>query len=257
MRREVDSSRTRSEVVEQLLWFGRWEAEVAREFDLDLAVVENGDTAFERTVTRESDVEPDAVFQMYGFDVDLHVDAIVHEIDVVLLLDCFAKCRESLVLQRVETDRNALCHLCILGLVCCEKEVVCPHGHNRLVGNERIVNRPSILSNQKIPNSIFGIWDFRFGIFGYSAFIGLATLTARGRPMKSFPSKPVTAANASSSEDISTKPNPRLFPENLSVMIRAETTVPKSEKTVVRSASVVFQGMLPTNNLFCIKETKK
>lgn len=111
MRREVDSSRARSEVAEQLLWFGRRETEVAREFDLDLAVVENGDTAFERAIARESDVEPDAVFQMHGLDVDLHVDAIVHEIDVVLPLDRFAKCCESLVLQRVEADRNARCHL--------------------------------------------------------------------------------------------------------------------------------------------------
>jgi hypothetical protein len=56
------------------------------------------------------------------------------------------------------------------------------------------------------------------------------------------------AACPSSAVDISTKPNPRDWPVNLSETIRADSTVPCSAKRVVSCDSVAAYGNPPTYN---------
>src|SRR5215471_16344447 len=68
--------------------------------------------------------------------------------------------------------------------------------------------------------------------------IGFASLTVNERPPMSEPLSAVIAAFASESEDISTKPNPRDCPVNLSAMIFAEATVPCAPNKSLNCCSV-------------------
>src|SRR6185295_17771084 len=67
---------------------------------------------------------------------------------------------------------------------------------------------------------------------------GRASFTVKVRPPISAPLRAVMAACASASEDISTKPKPRDWPLNLSVMIRAEATAPCFPNRSLNSCSV-------------------
>src|SRR5262245_63534694 len=75
---------------------------------------------------------------------------------------------------------------------------------------------------------------------------GRASLTVRLRPSRSVPFKAWIALWASSLELISTKPNPRDRPVNLSVITRADSTVPCAEKISCNCPSVVAYGRPPT-----------
>src|SRR6478736_32036 len=68
--------------------------------------------------------------------------------------------------------------------------------------------------------------------------IGFASFTVSVRPPMSEPLSAVIAAFASESEDISTKPNPRDCPVNLSAMIFAEATVPCAPNKSLNCCSV-------------------
>src|SRR3990167_9144021 len=70
--------------------------------------------------------------------------------------------------------------------------------------------------------------------------IGRASLTVSERPPKSLPFHISIAFCASSSEVISTKPNPLERPLILSMMITALSTAPACEKASLSSASVVL-----------------
>src|SRR6185295_10447945 len=67
---------------------------------------------------------------------------------------------------------------------------------------------------------------------------GRASFTVKVRPPISVPLRAIMAACASASEDISTKPKPRDWPVNLSVMIRAEATAPCFPNRSLNSCSV-------------------
>ena len=67
---------------------------------------------------------------------------------------------------------------------------------------------------------------------------GFASLTVNVRPPMSVPFSAVIAAFASASEDISTKPNPRDCPVNLSWMIFTEATVPCAPNVSFNCCSV-------------------
>jgi len=82
--------------------------------------------------------------------------------------------------------------------------------------------------------------------------IGLASFTTIVRPSNALPFSSWIAFCASSSELISTNPNPRDLPENLSIMITADPTVPTPEKKLRRDSSVVSHESPPTNNFVAI-----
>ena len=63
------------------------------------------------------------------------------------------------------------------------------------------------------------------------------------------PFNAVMAAFASSAVDISTKPKPRDCPVNLSVITRADSTVPCAENKLLSCDSVAAYGNPPTYNL--------
>src|SRR5262245_3371218 len=79
--------------------------------------------------------------------------------------------------------------------------------------------------------------------------IGLASLTVKVRPSSSVLLSALMAFCASLPELISTKPKPRDWPLNLSVMTRADSTVPCAEKTSLNRPSVTENGKPPTYNL--------
>src|ERR1044072_5207661 len=74
-------------------------------------------------------------------------------------------------------------------------------------------------------------------------------MTTMLRPSKSVPLSAEIARCASSSELISTKPKPFERPLNLSVMIRALTTLPCLAKCSCSFASTMEYGRFPTYNL--------
>lgn len=86
---------------------------------------------------------------------------------------------------------------------------------------------------------------------------GLASLTVRARPCRSYPLKRSMAACASRLSAISTKPNPRDRPVNLSVMTFAEATVPTWLNNCSRSSLVALKERLPTNNFVATITSKK
>ncbi len=86
---------------------------------------------------------------------------------------------------------------------------------------------------------------------------GLASLTVRARPCRSYPLKRSLAACASRSFAISTKPNPRDCPVNLSVMTCAEATVPAWLNNSSRSSLVALKERLPTNNFVATTNLQK
>src|SRR3989454_6245874 len=81
---------------------------------------------------------------------------------------------------------------------------------------------------------------------------GFALLTVRARPWSSYPLKRSIAACASWSFPISTKPKPRDCPENLSVTMFTEATVPAWPKSASRSGTVTLNERLPTYNFVAI-----
>ena len=70
-------------------------------------------------------------------------------------------------------------------------------------------------------------------------FARAASLTVKGRPLKSCSLRPLMAACASESLFISTKPKPLLRPVAKSITTCAFLTAPKGAKSVSRSALVV------------------
>ena len=84
---------------------------------------------------------------------------------------------------------------------------------------------------------------------GADSDLGFASLIVISRSFHLYPVIPAMAFSASASS-ISTNPNPRDLPVNLSVTTLAEMTLPNSENLVERSASVTAQGRFPTNKLF-------
>src|SRR5215813_1998203 len=79
-----------------------------------------------------------------------------------------------------------------------------------------------------------------------------AILTFNARPLNSRPSNCLIAFCASESELISTKPNPRDWPLNLSVMTDADSHMPASANSACRSFSVTSNPRLPTYSFFPI-----
>src|SRR5581483_2936013 len=78
-----------------------------------------------------------------------------------------------------------------------------------------------------------------------------------GRPCTSAPLKRSIAACASCVFAISTNPNPRERPVNLSVMTLADTTAPAWLNSDSKSPLVVLKERLPTNNFVATKKTSK
>jgi len=70
-----------------------------------------------------------------------------------------------------------------------------------------------------------------------------------GFPLKSLLSSPAMAARASW-PSISTKPKPRHFPENTSVISLIERTVPNSANSSLTDSSFASGVRLPTNSVF-------
>src|SRR6266545_8221324 len=82
---------------------------------------------------------------------------------------------------------------------------------------------------------------------------GLASFTVRARPCMSAPLKRSIAVAMSCALAISTKPNPRDRPVILSMITVAEVTAPTWPNRASRSALVVENERLPTNNFVATK----
>src|SRR5512136_1194968 len=84
------------------------------------------------------------------------------------------------------------------------------------------------------------------------SFFGLASLTTIVFPSSCPPLNFSIACFASSSEDISTNPNPLDSPVNLSLMIFTDRTLPAPAKFDLRSSSVTLLDRFPMYNFLFI-----
>ena len=80
---------------------------------------------------------------------------------------------------------------------------------------------------------------------------GRASFTTILRPLKSFPFSAATALSASPSSPISTKPNPRGWPEKRSRINATESAlIPDSLNSAWTSSSLAWKGRFPTYSFF-------
>src|SRR4051794_34304098 len=85
---------------------------------------------------------------------------------------------------------------------------------------------------------------------------GFASLTVKARPCSSYPLNRSIAACASCVLPISTKPNPRDWPVNLSEITFAEVTAPTWLNNPSSSVPVALKDKFPTNNFVAITTSK-
>src|SRR5215208_3984303 len=85
---------------------------------------------------------------------------------------------------------------------------------------------------------------------------GVSSLTVKARPCSSSPLNFSIAACASCVLLISTKPNPRDWPVNLSEITFAEVTAPTWPNNPSSSVPVALKGRFPTNNFVAIPTSK-